>query len=220
MGKIILFTNVKGGVGKTSLCGIFATYLSEKKRTIAVVDADIQQSLFRHRKRDLENSKDAKLPWRANSLRGKTPDEVTQIMAELKNLPYDVIIDCPGNIIDPNLQVIYSSADIAVVPIHYDSDTLDATQMFCDIFKANFSAKMFFIPNGIVTVEERREHLQTERDKAIEMLKTYGKVTPRVKRSVVISDYNTLLPLTSYQKNAVKYAFEPIINELQEGGVE
>ncbi|MBO5642352.1 MAG: ParA family protein, partial [Prevotella sp.] len=147
-------------------------------------------------------------------------EEAATIMANLKLLPYDVIIDCPGNLVDPNLETIYSNADIAVVPIHYDSDTLDATQMFCETFKAHFGAKMFFVPNGIVSVEERREHLQQERDKAIELLKAYGTVTPRIKRSVVISDYNTLLPLTTYQRNAVKYAFEPVINELQKGGAE
>ena len=37
MGKIVLYTNVKGGVGKTTLCGIFATYLANIGRTIAVV---------------------------------------------------------------------------------------------------------------------------------------------------------------------------------------
>ena len=195
MGKIVLYTNVKGGVGKTTLCGIFATYLANSGRTVAVVDADLQQSLFRHRKRDLQQNSDASLPWEINTLRGRTPEEVAIIMANLKLLPYDVIIDCPGNLVDPNLEVIYSNADIAVVPIH-------------------------FVPNGIVSVEERREHLQLERDKAIELLKAYGTVTPRVKRSVVISDYNTLLPLTIYQRNAVKYAFEPIINELQKGGAE
>ena len=199
MGKIVLYTNVKGGVGKTTLCGIFATYLANSGRTVAVVDADLQQSLFRHRKRDLQQNSDASLPWEINTLRGRTPEEVAIIMANLKLLPYDVIIDCPGNLVDPNLEVIYSNADIAVVPIQ---------------------AKMFFVPNGIVSVEERREHLQLERDKAIELLKAYGTVTPRVKRSVVISDYNTLLPLTIYQRNAVKYAFEPIINELQKGGAE
>ena len=181
MGKIVLYTNVKGGVGKTTLCGIFATYLANSGRTVAVVDADLQQSLFRHRKRDLQQNSDASLPWEINTLRGRTPEEVAIIMANLKLLPYDVIIDCPGNLVDPNLEVIYSNADIAVVPIHYDSE---------------------------------------ERDKAIELLKAYGTVTPRVKRSVVISDYNTLLPLTIYQRNAVKYAFEPIINELQKGGAE
>ncbi len=45
MGKIVLYTNVKGGVGKTTLCGIFATYLANSGRTVAVVDADLQQSL-------------------------------------------------------------------------------------------------------------------------------------------------------------------------------
>jgi chromosome partitioning protein len=220
MGKIVLYTNVKGGVGKTTLCGIFATYLANSGRTVAVVDADLQQSLFRHRKRDLQQNPDASLPWEINTLRDRAPEEVAIIMEGLKQLPYDVIIDCPGNLVDPNLEVIYSNADIAVVPIHYDSDTLDATQMFCEIFKAHFGAKIFFVPNGIVSVEERREHLQQERDKAIEQLKAYGTVTPRIKRSVVISDYNTLLPLTIYQRNAVKYAFEPIINELQEGGEE
>ena len=218
MGKIVLYTNVKGGVGKTTLCGIFATYLANIGRTIAVVDADLQQSLFRHRMRDLQQNPDASLPWEINTLRDRAPEEVAIIMEGLKQLPYDVIIDCPGNLVDPNLEAIYSNADIAVVPIHYDSDTLDATQMFCETFKAHFAAKMFFVPNGIVSVEERREHLQQERDKAIELLKAYGTVTPRIKRSVVISDYNTLLPLTIYQRNAVKYAFEPIINELQEGG--
>jgi hypothetical protein len=39
---------------------------------------------------------------------------------------------------------------------------------------------MFFVPNGIVSVEERREHLQQERDKAIEQLKANGTVTPRI----------------------------------------
>ena len=82
--------------------------------------------------------------------------------------------------------------------------------MFSETLEAHFGAKMFFVPNGIVSVEERREHLQQERDKAIEQLKAYGTVTPRI----------TLFPLTTYQRNAVKYAFEPVINELQKGGAE
>ena len=183
MGKIVLYTNVKGGVGKTTLCGVFATNLANIGRNVAVVDADLQQSLFRHRMRDLQQNPDASLPWEINTLRDRAPEEVAIIMEGLKQLPY-------------------------------------ATQMFCEVFKAHFGAKIFFVPNGIVSVEERREHLQQERDKAIEQLKAYGTITPRIKRSVVIGDYNTLFPLTTYQRNAVKYAFEPVINELQKGGAE
>ena len=92
MGKIVLYTNVKGGVGKTTLCGIFATYLANSGRTVAVVDADLQQSLFRHRKRDLQQDPDASLPWEINTLRDRAPEEVAIIMEGLKQLPYDVII--------------------------------------------------------------------------------------------------------------------------------
>ena len=90
MGKIVLYTNVKGGVGKTTLCGIFATYLANIGRNVAVVDADLQQSLFRHRKRDLQQNLDARLPWEIETFWGRTTEEVTQNMSKLKQLPYDI----------------------------------------------------------------------------------------------------------------------------------
>ena len=45
MSKIILFSNIKGGVGKTTLCAQFAEYLSMKEVTVVAVDADLQASL-------------------------------------------------------------------------------------------------------------------------------------------------------------------------------
>ena len=48
MSKIILFSNIKGGVGKTTLCAHFAEYLSMKGVPVVAVDADIQASLSRH----------------------------------------------------------------------------------------------------------------------------------------------------------------------------
>ena len=76
--KIILFTNIKGGVGKTTLCSLFATYLAQKGIPVAVMDADIQQSLFRHRKRELEELQKQvddgileeikKMPWQIQSI--------------------------------------------------------------------------------------------------------------------------------------------------------
>ena len=44
MSKIILFSNIKGGVGKTTLCAHFAEYLSMKGVPVVAVDADIQGS--------------------------------------------------------------------------------------------------------------------------------------------------------------------------------
>ena len=42
MRRIILFTNIKGGVGKTSCCALFAQYLCENGYSVKVLDADIQ----------------------------------------------------------------------------------------------------------------------------------------------------------------------------------
>ena len=42
MSTIILFSNIKGGVGKTTLCANFAEYLSMKGISVVAVDADLQ----------------------------------------------------------------------------------------------------------------------------------------------------------------------------------
>ena len=220
MGKIILFTNVKGGVGKTTLCSVFATFLSQSGRPVAVVDADIQQSISGHRRMDLEERPDAAIPWPVQTLVGMSTEEVANAMVNLRHLSCDVLIDCPGNIIDPNLKAIYTNADIAVIPIHYDKDTLNASLDFIQMFKAKFNARMFFVPNGISGIDENREKVRLLRDKAKAILEPYGILTARIKRTSVVADYDTLLPLTSYQRNAVKFSFEPIIKELQKGGVD
>ena len=49
--RIILFSNLKGGTGKTTLCALFATYCVSKGIGVAMVDADIQQSISRLRSR-------------------------------------------------------------------------------------------------------------------------------------------------------------------------
>ena len=50
----VITTSIKGGVGKTQICATQALYMVEKGIPIKVIDADIQQSLSRHRHRDLE----------------------------------------------------------------------------------------------------------------------------------------------------------------------
>ena len=92
MGNIVLYTNVKGGVGKTTLCGIFATYLANSGRTVAVVDADLQQSLFRHRKRDLQQNPDASLPWEINTLRGGMSTNKKDGRKELNDIHHIVLL--------------------------------------------------------------------------------------------------------------------------------
>ena len=65
---IILFTNIKGGVGKTSCCALFAQYLCENGYPVKVLDADIQASLSRHRERELAANPDAAIPWEVSTV--------------------------------------------------------------------------------------------------------------------------------------------------------
>ncbi len=212
--QIILFSNVKGGTGKSCLCGLFCSFLAEKGVPVMAIDADIQQTLFRHRQRELTENPDATIPWQLQPFNTSDMDNVKSVLESLKQIQACVIIDCPGNINDPALSLIYKAADIVVVPTRYDSDNLDATRLFVDVFKVTSKARMFFVPNSIAAVEERREEVMNARDMAFSLLAGHGYITPRIKQSVVVKCYSTVQPLTSYQRNAVKYAFEPIVESI------
>ena len=43
---VITFANQKGGVGKTTLCTLFANYLAAKGKSLLVVDCDGQQTIY------------------------------------------------------------------------------------------------------------------------------------------------------------------------------
>ena len=64
--KIIIFSNIKGGVGKTTLCALFASYLAEKGCPVIAIDADLQASLYRHRQREKDVAPEAQKPEWAN----------------------------------------------------------------------------------------------------------------------------------------------------------
>ena len=53
MNKIFIFANQKGGVGKTTLCTLFANYLVAKNIPVLVIDCDGQQTIFEKRKVDI-----------------------------------------------------------------------------------------------------------------------------------------------------------------------
>ncbi len=223
--KIILFTNIKGGVGKTTLCSLFATYLAQKNIPVAVMDADIQQSLFRHRKRELEDLQKQvddgileeikKMPWQIQSINTSDDEMVEELMKKVKNMPGWILIDCPGNINYHALKYVFQSAEVAIIPFGFDADTLDATKLFCNIFKRISSAKLVFVPNNIIVSDERRDIVKQDRDNAIKVLGDLGVVTPRIKHGVAVKSYSTTEPLDYWQEKAVENAFKPLFERIK-----
>ena len=131
MGKIILFGNQKGGVGKTTLTALCAAALSGEpfSKSVYVADLDNQQSLIRRRLADLKNFSEIP-PYR---IEAKT---IAELLADINDLDkkHDLIfIDSAGKL-DANLPVdqqeitkLLLLADFVFIPIPGGNYALDST---------------------------------------------------------------------------------------------
>lgn len=183
--KIVLFSNIKGGVGKTTLCALFASYLAENGIPVIAIDADLQASLYRHRQREQDVAVEVQAPWNVDLLDTADSKQLKKVMTQLKKVPGIVLIDCPGNLNDRNLEYIYKNADTAVIPISFDPDTVDATGIFIKALKSVSEAQLVFVPNRIITSERKSEELR-QRAQTTELLGLVGTVTPTIKQSVAV----------------------------------
>lgn len=127
--KIILFANQKGGVGKTTICGLFSNYLADtRKVSLLVVDADPQQTFANRRKDDSRRQKD--IPYNVQSVTIKDPSSTRNIMLTLRGLEGTTIIDTPGSLTQEGMKELLANADYIVCPYHYDLNTIDSTRAF------------------------------------------------------------------------------------------
>ena len=214
MNKFILFSNIKGGVGKTTLCAHFTEYLAEQEFPVAAVDADLQASLSRHRERDVRDDPKRPIPWEVIKLNTFEKDKVESVVKKLKKVDGIIVVDCPGNLNDNNLSVLFEAADLIVVPMAFDVDTIDATGIFTNVVKKRSKAKLLFLPNRINVSEGKAKELEM-RDRTIKDLNRIGKVLPRIKQSVIIKRYTTIYPLDMYQYMALEEPFNAIIAEIK-----
>ena len=214
MNRIILFTNIKGGVGKTSTCALFAQYLYECGYPVMALDADIQASLSRHRERELAATPDVAAPWAVSTIDTTDRQSLQSSIEEAKKFEGIVLVDMPGTLNASNLDLLYQAADLAVVPVSYDFDTIDATGIFIKVIKRVKDIRLVFLPNRINTTENRADEMK-QREETVKILGRIGKVTPRIKQSVVIKRYSTVSPLDKYQKAAVEHAFDAIVEQIK-----
>ena len=129
MGKIISFSNQKGGTGKTTLAANIAVLWSNSNYKVAIVDADKQSSL--------KNWLEARKKYYGENDTGLTliSFDAFNIINDLKLIKrkYDfIIIDSPPSITFETIQIIKAS-DKVFVPVQPSPLDLMATLPFLNL---------------------------------------------------------------------------------------
>ena len=194
--KKIVFANQKGGVGKSTLCILFANYLAWKKQDVCIIDTDLQKTIMMQR------------------------ETMQQLMDSASQTEGYVLFDSPGNVSEDGLVPMFTNADYIICPYEYEEKTLDSTGMFVQVINAlhkltpEMQAKLFFVPNRIDvrigTTDELKMWKQTDA-----IFKQLGAVTPRITARAALKRINTF-EISPSQRDAVRPAFEFIIRRIKE----
>lgn len=228
MGKIILFSNQKGGVGKTTLCGHFSNYLVSRNQPILVIDADTQKTLSGVRNGDLAELKRTHPETSPNDfVRYDIDDRIDlnsgaamkKIAEVLKTKDYTTVVDTPGTLNVPGMVELIAAADFIICPYFFDMNTLLSTREFCGVItkikelRPDCKAQILFLCN------RKKTAFGTAAEKAAwrEMNKFFsyfGKVVPDSLGDLkCLANYSTIVN-TDDAAYKLKPAFDFIYNEI------
>lgn len=216
----IVFANQKGGVGKSTLCMLFANYLAWKKQDVCLIDTDLQKTIMMQRKKDREIYDGMEEPYTVQDFDVQDPELMQQLMESASQTEGYVLFDSPGNVSEDGLVPMFTSADFIICPYEYEEKTLDSTGTFIQVINAlrqatpEMTARLFFVPNRIDvrigTADELRMWKQTDA-----IFKQLGAVTPRITARASLKRINTF-EITASQRDAVKGAFDFMIRRMKE----
>lgn len=145
---VISIANQKGGSQKSTITSIMATaiHYGVKEMNVAVIDADLQKSLFNSRGTEItavKNSPSETLKLeKMQAINGKelfpiiwSPiNQVEDKIKELKQKGFNMIfIDLPGTLEADGLDQVYPLLDYIFIPVYTDIKSQDSTSQF--VFK-------------------------------------------------------------------------------------
>lgn len=221
MNKIVVFGNQKGGVGKTTLCTLFANYLASLDKKVLVVDADSQQTISEKRKADINKYGDGRFKYQVQDFDISDGKKVEGLMKYLARQDCITLIDAPGNLSLQGLVPLFSKADCIVCPYQYEVTSVNSTVTFIVFVEKlrqhieDMKTRFIFVPNRVeVSVGKKEEiELWKDTDKAFS---EYGTVTKMVKKRAEMQRYNTIGINDGLKKELVPILdqiYKSIINE-------
>ena len=214
---IVTFANQKGGVGKTTLCVLFAHYLVAKGVRVRVFDCDRQMSVVRRRKADIDRYGGEAVPFPVDSPKVRNAEDVFTLVENVfGNEDFEVtLIDTPGLVINEPNKLILQNSDMIVVPFHYDKMTLSSTSTFImclDMLKRDLGNEMRALLYLIPNLHDGRIGTRSELmlwEEARDIFSRYGIVTPKISRVSSMEKISTVIPLDQ-QIKLVTPAFDKL----------
>lgn len=218
---IITFANQKGGVGKSTLCAMFATYLVGKGHSVAIFDTDPQQSIVKKRASDMEVYAGCRLPYAVYSFSLSNEPALLSLIENVRGgTHFDfALFDSAGALTDHGLVALFANSDYVITPFHYDDLTLPPTAelvAFIVKLRRNMGPEMttrhFLIPNfhviGAGTAEEKERWALM----AVEFSKL-ATLTPYITKRKMMERLSTMSDMDE-QMLLVAPAFDAIYNEI------
>ena len=117
---IITFANQKGGVGKTTLCTLFANYLVAHRKKVVAIECDDQKTISFRRKTDLQKYKDVTIPYNIQPFNIANATNVQNLMTNLRKMQGVILIDAPGNLTQQGPIPIFANSDYIICPFQYE----------------------------------------------------------------------------------------------------
>lgn len=214
--KIIVFANQKGGVGKTTLCTMFANYLVGMQKKVLVVDCDLQQTIYDKRQKDKLRG----LPelYAVQAMPIGDAGKVSAMMEQASSLDGFVLIDAPGNLTQQGLLPILVGCDAIACPYQYEMTSINSTVTFIKVVNAlrskmpSMTAQLLLIPNRVDRRYGTAQELELWK-KTDETFNSVGKVTPRVAYRADMQRYNSV-ELSAEQGKLVNPCFDFMFREI------
>lgn len=221
---IVAFANQKGGVGKTTLCALFANYLTLNKHKVIVVDCDNQHSFVDKRERDIKKYPETKVPYEVRSLDVTDTENVAVEVVKLKREDAVVLLDTPGNLAQAGLVQLLAVTDFLIVPYQFESMSIQSTGIFITFVHRlrrqlhRDVGRMVFVVNNWDARFGRKSELElyarTEKS-----LMNLGWVAPRIGHRADIERANTMF-LMDQQATLIAECFDYIHGLIFDGNTE
>ena len=139
--RIVVFANQKGGVGKSTLCMLFANYLAYKGKPVCIIDTDLQKTILSQRKKDSEVFLGDDEPYSVQGFDVSDPETMQQLMDSARQVDGFVLMDSPGNVSEDGLVPMFAGADFIVCPYEYEEKTLDDIMTELSTFESKNALK-------------------------------------------------------------------------------